>query len=150
MLTRRCRMHHLFQQKGRGGAGLQCLQYKTDQQADLRKIEKLNNLFFSLMAAHSQDTTAGKCSPAMQPSHYAMRLPHSGDTSLLIHAEPAAEPDGKVDADDDTEMGEAAASAVEANHHGSNHKAGSASSRSGKAQPQPGAQRQRNSRRQKG
>jgi signal recognition particle subunit SRP9 len=29
---------------------LQCLQYKTDQQADLKKVEKLNNLFFALMA----------------------------------------------------------------------------------------------------
>ncbi|KAL4432812.1 hypothetical protein ABPG77_008138 [Micractinium sp. CCAP 211/92] len=27
-----------------------CLQYKTDQQTDLRKIEKLNRMFFSLMA----------------------------------------------------------------------------------------------------
>ncbi len=33
------------------GAGrLQVLQYKTDQQADLKKVEKLNQLFFSLMA----------------------------------------------------------------------------------------------------
>lgn len=29
---------------------MQCLQYKTDQQTDLRKIEKLNRMFFSLMA----------------------------------------------------------------------------------------------------
>lgn len=28
----------------------QVLQYKTDQQADLKKVEKLNQLFFSLMA----------------------------------------------------------------------------------------------------
>ncbi|KAL4536249.1 hypothetical protein Ndes2526A_g05787 [Nannochloris sp. 'desiccata'] len=27
-----------------------CLQYKTDKQADLKKIEKLNHVFFSLMA----------------------------------------------------------------------------------------------------
>jgi hypothetical protein len=29
---------------------MQCLQYKTDKQADLKKIEKLNHVFFSLMA----------------------------------------------------------------------------------------------------
>jgi hypothetical protein len=29
---------------------MQCLQYKTDKQADLKKIEKLNHIFFSLMA----------------------------------------------------------------------------------------------------
>jgi signal recognition particle subunit SRP9 len=29
---------------------VQCLQYKTDQQADLKKIEKLSKVFFSLMA----------------------------------------------------------------------------------------------------
>ncbi|EFN58678.1 hypothetical protein CHLNCDRAFT_19803 [Chlorella variabilis] len=27
-----------------------CLQYKTDQQADLKKVEKLNRVFFELMA----------------------------------------------------------------------------------------------------
>lgn len=29
---------------------MQCLQYKTDQQADLKKIERLNHTFFALMA----------------------------------------------------------------------------------------------------
>jgi hypothetical protein len=29
---------------------MQCLQYKTDQQSDVKKVEKLNNLFFGLMA----------------------------------------------------------------------------------------------------
>jgi hypothetical protein len=29
---------------------LQCLQYKTDQQADLKKLEQLNNVFFDLMS----------------------------------------------------------------------------------------------------
>jgi hypothetical protein len=29
---------------------MQCLQYKTDKQADLKKIEKLHHVFFSLMA----------------------------------------------------------------------------------------------------
>jgi hypothetical protein len=28
----------------------QCLQYKTDQQTDLRRLEKLNILFFALMS----------------------------------------------------------------------------------------------------
>ena len=35
---------------------LQCLQYKTDKQTDLKKIEKLNHIFFSLMAT-GQDPT---------------------------------------------------------------------------------------------
>ena len=29
---------------------MQCLQYQTDQQSDVKKVEKLNNLFFGLMA----------------------------------------------------------------------------------------------------
>ena len=29
---------------------MQCLQYKTDQLADLKKVERLNHTFFSLMA----------------------------------------------------------------------------------------------------
>ncbi len=34
-----------------GSAALpQCLQFKTDQQADLKKLERLNNLFFALMS----------------------------------------------------------------------------------------------------
>lgn len=32
------------------GCGLQCLQFQTDQLADVKKVEKLNNLFFTLMA----------------------------------------------------------------------------------------------------
>ncbi len=32
------------------GLLLQCLKYKTDQQVDVKKMEKLNNMFFALMA----------------------------------------------------------------------------------------------------
>jgi hypothetical protein len=35
---------------GAGCAPPQCLQFKTDQQADLRRIERLNMMFFALMA----------------------------------------------------------------------------------------------------
>lgn len=37
---------------------MQCLQYKTDQQTDLRKIEKLNRMLFSLMATGEAPTGA--------------------------------------------------------------------------------------------
>lgn len=33
---------------------VQCLQYKTDQVSDLKKIEKLNNKLFNLMALGEQ------------------------------------------------------------------------------------------------
>lgn len=33
-----------------GKDDVQCLQYKTDQVSDLKKIEKLNNKLFNLMA----------------------------------------------------------------------------------------------------
>ena len=42
---------------------LQCLQYKTDQQADLKKIEKLNRAFFALMA------TGAPPPPGARPLH---------------------------------------------------------------------------------
>jgi len=32
------------------------LQYQTDQQSDVKKVEKLNNLFFGLMATGVEDT----------------------------------------------------------------------------------------------
>ncbi|KAL6764303.1 signal recognition particle, SRP9/SRP14 subunit [Haematococcus lacustris] len=35
-----------------------CLQYKTDQQADLKKLERLNNLFLALTS--KGDATAGQ------------------------------------------------------------------------------------------
>ena len=55
---------------------VQCLQYRTDQQADLKKIEKLNNLFFSLMAASSHDAAVGRCCPmkACQAAHCSSML----------------------------------------------------------------------------
>ena len=39
---------------------MQCLKYKTDKQTDLRKIEKLNNVFFSLMATGNEAATTGE------------------------------------------------------------------------------------------
>lgn len=33
-----------------------CLQYQTDQQSDVKKVEKLNNLFFGLMATGVEDS----------------------------------------------------------------------------------------------
>lgn len=35
---------------------LQCIQYQTDQQSDVKKVEKLNNLFFGLMANGVEDS----------------------------------------------------------------------------------------------
>ena len=37
-------------------AYVQCLQYQTDQQSDVKKVEKLNNLFFGLMATGVEDS----------------------------------------------------------------------------------------------
>jgi hypothetical protein len=41
-------------------AALQCLKYKTDQQVDVKKMEKLNSLFFVLMA-RGEHPTGGLC-----------------------------------------------------------------------------------------
>ena len=44
-------LHHRPRRRHRHPCFLvQCLQFKTDQQSDLKKIEKLNRMFFSLMA----------------------------------------------------------------------------------------------------
>ena len=40
---------------------MQCLQYQTDQQSDVKKVEKLNNLFFGLMAKGVEDSEGGLC-----------------------------------------------------------------------------------------
>ncbi|KAL6779123.1 SRP9 [Auxenochlorella protothecoides x Auxenochlorella symbiontica] len=41
-----------------------CLQYKTDQQADLKKVDKLNALFFALMATgQAPQEEAGRTDP---------------------------------------------------------------------------------------
>jgi hypothetical protein len=42
------------------------LQYKTDQQADLKKIEKLNRVFFALMATGAPPPP-GACPLARPP-----------------------------------------------------------------------------------
>jgi hypothetical protein len=43
---------------------LQCLKYKTDQQVDVKKMEKLNSLFFVLMARGEHPTGMLCCSCA--------------------------------------------------------------------------------------
>lgn len=40
-------------------AVMQCLQYKTDKQADLKKLDKLHRLFFNLMA--TGEDPLGRC-----------------------------------------------------------------------------------------
>jgi hypothetical protein len=46
---------------------LQCLKYKTDQQVDVKKMEKLNSLFFVLMARGEHPT--GACDYGQQQLH---------------------------------------------------------------------------------
>jgi hypothetical protein len=46
---------------------LQCLKYKTDQQVDVKKMEKLNSLFFVLMARGEHPT--GACVSSQQQLH---------------------------------------------------------------------------------
>ncbi|ERN01415.1 signal recognition particle 9 kDa protein [Amborella trichopoda] len=49
----------------------ECLKFKTDQAQDAKKMEKLNNIFFTLMArGPTADITevTGKEQPDMQPS----------------------------------------------------------------------------------
>jgi hypothetical protein len=49
----------------------QCLQYKTEQQSDLKKIERLNNLFFALTATGASEVPAGgdaEMAPADAPA----------------------------------------------------------------------------------
>jgi hypothetical protein len=46
---------------------LQCLKYKTDQQVDVKKMEKLNSLFFVLMARGEHPT--GACVFSQQQLH---------------------------------------------------------------------------------
>ena len=40
---------------------MQCLQYQTDQQSDMKKVEKLNNLFFGFMAKGIEESDGGLC-----------------------------------------------------------------------------------------
>ena len=40
---------------------MQCLQYQTDQQSDVKKVEKLNNLFFGLMAKAVEESDGALC-----------------------------------------------------------------------------------------
>ena len=58
---------------------VQCLQYKTDQQSDLKKVEKLNNLFFSLMAASSHADAAGEAGAPAEATAYHL---HASGTWL--------------------------------------------------------------------
>jgi hypothetical protein len=43
---------------------MQCLQYKTDKQADLKKIEKLHHIFFALMATGKEPVEDVEMAPA--------------------------------------------------------------------------------------
>lgn len=52
---------------------MQCLQYKTDQQTDLRKIEKLNRLLLGLMATGEKPTSTVEVQPAAADDRQAQR-----------------------------------------------------------------------------
>ncbi len=53
---------------------LQCLQYQTDQQSDVKKVEKLNNLFFGLMAAGIENSEGElSCYHTQSPSASNLR-----------------------------------------------------------------------------
>ena len=63
---------------------LQCLQYKTDQQADLKKIERFNTLLVSLMAtgedppgalADPWEALHARVPPPYPPPHCLVPLP---------------------------------------------------------------------------
>lgn len=49
---------------------MQCLQYKTDQQSDVKKVEKLNDLFFGLMAKGVEEKPEGTLQLAPKQRHY--------------------------------------------------------------------------------
>lgn len=51
-------------------AHVQCLQYKTDQQSDVKKVEKLNNLFFGLIAKGVEEKPEGTVQLAPKQRHY--------------------------------------------------------------------------------
>lgn len=44
---------------------LQCLKYKTDQQVDVRKMEKLNALFFAVTATGERPSGAHPVVPVL-------------------------------------------------------------------------------------
>ncbi|KAI3435566.1 hypothetical protein D9Q98_001631 [Chlorella vulgaris] len=50
-----------------------CLQYKTDQQADLKKIEKLSKVFFSLMATGEPPADDVELQPEQQQQPFGQQ-----------------------------------------------------------------------------
>jgi signal recognition particle subunit SRP9 len=48
-----------------------CLQFRTDQQRDLKKVEQLNEVFFALMATGSYDAQAAAAQAAQQAAAQA-------------------------------------------------------------------------------
>ena len=64
---------------------LQCLKYYTDQQADLKRVEQLNQLFFRLMAlgadAPGEAPASGTASSVTPALH--------GSPTLLVDEHPA-------------------------------------------------------------
>jgi hypothetical protein len=61
---------------------VQCLQYKTDQQSDVKKVEKLNNLFFGLMAKGVEEQ------PRMQQSQQAKVWPLTATSARARRSTP--------------------------------------------------------------
>lgn len=71
---------------------LQCLQYKTDQQSDLRKLEKLNLQMMALMATGEAPTGGGllllppvRCSGVCGPARYSRRRPQLEALAGRLH-----------------------------------------------------------------
>ena len=78
---------------------LQCLQYKTDQQADLKKIEKLNRVFFALMATGAPPPPGAR-SPArrrcgstgrwrQQSKLHTLAMCDTASIAYCVHSPPA-------------------------------------------------------------
>lgn len=60
---------------------VQCLKYATDQQADLKRMEELNNTFFRLMARGPEATG----DPRAAPPPVAHRLPRPAGCHAAQH-----------------------------------------------------------------
>ena len=60
---------------------MQCLQFQTDQQSDVKKVEKLNNLFFGLMAKGIEESDGALCFISMDALCSSML----GDSRNKLH-----------------------------------------------------------------
>jgi hypothetical protein len=83
--------------------GLQCLQFRTDQAQDLKRLEKLNQLFFAL-TVHGETVELGS-SPhrhlpvcaALSPSFEGARLPSRvGSEAVCRHGVPRGQLVGQL------------------------------------------------------